>query len=48
MKYAIDERLKKENVLICISLKIEKNSVRNIRADIIPPNIKTRFMKSLK
>ena len=56
-KHFIDEGLKKEKILIttreeegpiCILVKIEKSSVRSIRVDITPPNIKTRFMKSLK
>ena len=41
-------KIKKENGPICILVKIEKSSVRSIRVDITPPNIKTRFMKSLK
>ena len=48
MKYFIHEGLKKENGPICILVKIEKSNVRSIRVDITPPNIKTRFMKSLK
>ena len=41
-------KIKKENGPICILVKIEKSNVRSIRVDITPPNIKTRFMKSLK
>ena len=41
-------KIKKENGPICILVKIEKSSTRSIRVDITPPNIKTRFMKSLK
>jgi len=41
-------KIKKENGPICILVKIEKSDVRSIRVDITPPNIKTRFMKSLK
>jgi hypothetical protein len=48
MKYFIHEGLKKENRLIFTLLKIEKNSVGNIRLEITQSNIKTRFMKSLK
>ena len=44
----IFSKIKKENGPICILVKIEKSSVRSIRVDITPPNIKTRFMKSLK
>jgi len=44
----IFSKIKKENGPICIIVKIEKSSVRSIRVDITPPNIKTRFMKSLK
>ena len=41
-------KIKKEKGPICILVKIEKSSARSIRVDITPPNIKTRFMKSLK
>ena len=41
-------KIKKEDGPICVLVKIEKSSVRSIRVDITPPNIKTRFMKSLK
>jgi sulfopyruvate decarboxylase subunit beta len=44
----IFSKIKKENGPICILVKIEKSSVRSIRVGITPPNIKTRFMKSLK
>jgi sulfopyruvate decarboxylase subunit beta len=44
----IFSKIKKENGPICVLVKIEKSSVRSIRVDITPPNIKTRFMKSLK
>ena len=44
----IFSKIKKENGPICILVKIEKSNVRSIRVDITPPNIKTRFMKSLK
>ena len=44
----IFSKIKKEEGPICILVKIEKSSVRSIRVDITPPNIKTRFMKSLK
>jgi thiamine pyrophosphate-dependent acetolactate synthase large subunit-like protein len=44
----IFSKIKKESGPICILVKIEKSSVRSIRVDITPPNIKTRFMKSLK
>ena len=44
----IFSNIKKENGPICILVKIEKSNVRSIRVDITPPNIKTRFMKSLK
>jgi thiamine pyrophosphate-dependent acetolactate synthase large subunit-like protein len=44
----IFSKIKKEEGPICILVKIEKSSVKSIRVDITPPNIKTRFMKSLK
>jgi sulfopyruvate decarboxylase subunit beta len=44
----IFSKIKRENGPICILVKIEKSSVRSIRVDITPRNIKTRFMKSLK
>ena len=44
----IFSKIKKETGPICILVKIEKSNVRSIRVDITPPNIKTRFMKSLK
>lgn len=44
----IFSKIKKENGPICILVKIEKSSVKSIRVDITPPNIKSRFMKSLK
>ena len=44
----IFSKIKKENGPICVLVKMEKSSVKSIRVDITPPNIKTRFMKSLK
>ena len=44
----IFSKIKKENGPICVLVKIEKSSVKSIRVDITPLNIKTRFMKSLK
>jgi thiamine pyrophosphate-dependent acetolactate synthase large subunit-like protein len=44
----IFSKIKKDEGPICILVKIEKSGVRSIRVDITPPNIKSRFMKSLK
>ena len=44
----IFSKIKNENGPICVLVKIEKSDERSIRVDISPPNIKSRFMKSLK
>ena len=44
----ICSKIKNEDGPICVLVKIEKSSERSIRVDISPPNIKSRFMKSLK
>ena len=44
----IFSKIKKESGPIFILVKIEKSDARSSRVDITPPNIKTRFMKSLK
>jgi len=41
-------KIKKENGSICLVVKIEKSSAISARSGTTPPNIKTRFMKSLK
>jgi len=44
----IFSQIKNKNGPICIIVKIETSNVRSIRVELTPPNIKTRFMKSLK
>ena len=44
----IFSQIKNKNGPICIVVKIETSNVRSIRVELTPPNIKTRFMKSLK
>ncbi len=41
-------KIKKESGPILILVKINKGTEKSIRVDISPPNIKNRFMKSLK
>ena len=41
-------KIKKETGPILVMVKINNSKTKSIRVDITPPNIKTRFMKSLK
>jgi len=41
-------KIKKESGPILILVKIDKSKAKSTRVNIIPPNIKNRFMKSLK
>jgi len=44
----IIQKIKKENGPILLHVLIEKGGAKSIRVDITPPNIKKRFMSSLK
>lgn len=44
----IIHKIKKESGPILVIVKIDKGGAKSIRVDITPPNIKNRFMKSLK
>jgi hypothetical protein len=56
IKHFIDEELNKKKILIAtreagpilVLVKINKGKEKSIRVDISPPNIKNRFMKSLR
>ena len=41
-------KIKKRTGPMLIIIEVEKSKTKSIRVDISPPNIKTRFMKSLK
>jgi len=41
-------KIKKDTGPILVMVKINNSKTKSIRVDITPPNIKTRFMKSLK